>query len=52
MRMCYSLVKYRIRDLNMKPTIEINEENFEIEVLKLTPQLPCPLKSRIIKIFV
>ena len=36
----------------MKPTIEINEENVEIEVLKLTPQLPCPLKSRIIKIFV
>jgi len=36
----------------MKPIIEINEENFEIEVLKLTPQPPCLLNSRIIKIFV
>ena len=39
--MCYSLAKYRTRDLNMEPTIEINEENFEIEVLKSTPQHPC-----------
>jgi hypothetical protein len=29
----------------MKPTIEINEENFEIEVWKLTPQPPCLLNS-------
>ena len=29
------------KDLNLKPTIEINEENLEIEVLKSTSKHPC-----------